>query len=64
MTSLETSPDRLVDKLVAAVQMLTPEVGLNATEWPGLSTYRFTSPQPAQWAEVHADINERCEGET
>jgi AraC-like DNA-binding protein len=40
--------------LIAALQALTPKVGSNVTEWPGLTAYRFTSPQPPQWAEVHS----------
>lgn len=55
VTSVEISPaDRLAGELVAAVLAITPEAGPNETDWPGLTTYRFSSPQPAQWAEVHS----------
>lgn len=30
----------------------TTNVGPNESEWPGLTTYRFTSPQAPQWSEV------------
>jgi AraC-like DNA-binding protein len=33
---------------------MSPEVGPNATEWPGLTTYRFDRPQPLQWVEVQS----------
>jgi AraC-like DNA-binding protein len=55
VSSIETMSDhRVSDRLAAAVQAITPEVGPNQTAWPGLVTYRFTRPQASQWAEVQS----------
>jgi AraC-like DNA-binding protein len=40
--------------LVAELLARTPDVGPNATEWPGLTAYRFTGPQVPQGAEVQS----------
>jgi AraC-like DNA-binding protein len=55
MSSAESRPaDRLPGDLAAAVLAITPAVGPNETEWPGLTTYRFDRPQASQWAEVRS----------
>jgi AraC-like DNA-binding protein len=40
--------------LVARLQTLAGDIGPNDCGWPGLTTYRFTQPQGAQWAEVQS----------
>ena len=46
--------DRLAHDLVANLLAITPELGPNKTEWPGLTAYRFIRPQASQWAEVES----------
>jgi AraC-like DNA-binding protein len=40
--------------LIAQLSTLAPQVGPNECAWPGLTTYRFTSPQRPQWDEVNS----------
>jgi AraC-like DNA-binding protein len=40
--------------LTAHLLAITPEVGPNETDWPGLTAYRFERPQTSQWAEVRS----------
>jgi AraC-like DNA-binding protein len=56
VSTVESPPvNRLgADDLGAEVLAITPDVGPNATRWPGLTAYRFTRPQASQWAEVQS----------
>jgi AraC-like DNA-binding protein len=38
--------------LIAELSKMAPKVGANECAWPGLTTYRFTSPQTPSWDEV------------
>ncbi|WP_233552943.1 AraC family transcriptional regulator [Jiangella rhizosphaerae] len=40
--------------IAGALMALTPDIGPNKSDWPGLTTYRFERPQPAQRGEVHS----------
>ncbi|TCK27616.1 AraC family transcriptional regulator [Pseudonocardia endophytica] len=56
MPSLELpAEERLrAGDLIARLNDMATAVGPNDCHWPGLTAYRFTSPQSAQWAEVHS----------
>jgi AraC-like DNA-binding protein len=40
--------------LVAELNSRASRIGLNTTDWPGLTLYRFEAPVVPQWSEVHA----------
>lgn len=40
--------------IVAELAKTTTQPGPNPSSWPGLTSYRFTSPQPPQWDEIHS----------
>lgn len=40
--------------LIAELNSRARRIGLNATDWPGLTIYRFEAPVVPQWSEVHA----------
>lgn len=40
--------------LIAELKSRTHRIGLNTTDWPGLTMYRFEAPLIPQWSEVHA----------
>ncbi|WP_443045433.1 AraC family transcriptional regulator [Streptomyces sp. NBC_00259] len=42
---------RAASALAAELLARTAEVGPNVSQWPGLTTYRFTLPQNSQWSE-------------
>lgn len=56
VTSLELAPEERLKAgdLVAEMLAKTTDVGPNESEWPGLTAYRFTRPQPPQWSEVES----------
>jgi AraC-like DNA-binding protein len=40
--------------LITELTRLAPKVGANECAWPGMTTYRFISPQSAHWDEVQS----------
>lgn len=54
VSSYELPPEERLTAgdLIAEMLAKSSDVGPNESEWPGLTTYRFTSPVPAQWSVV------------
>ncbi|TCK26753.1 AraC family transcriptional regulator [Pseudonocardia endophytica] len=54
--ALELPPEERLTAgdLIAEVADKSPDTGPNTSVWPGLTFYRFTRPQPAQWSMVES----------
>ena len=56
MSALELSMEERLTAgdLIAELSRMAARIGPNECAWPGLTIYRFTSPQPLQWEEVQS----------
>jgi len=54
LTGLATEERLRAGDLIAQLSSRAPRIGLNSTDWPGLTLYRFEAPVAPQWTEVHS----------
>jgi len=54
LTGLATEERLRAGDLIAELNSRARRIGLNTTDWPGLTMYRFEAPVTPQWSEVHA----------
>ena len=54
LTGLATEERLRAGDLIAELNSRARRIGLNTTDWPGLTMYRFEAPVVPQWSEVHA----------
>lgn len=54
LTGLATEERLRAGDLIAELNSRARKIGLNKTDWPGLTMYRFEAPVLPQWSEVHA----------
>lgn len=54
LAGLATEERLRAGDLIAELSSRARRVGLNTTDWPGLTMYRFEAPVVPQWSEVHA----------
>jgi AraC-like DNA-binding protein len=54
LAGLATEERLRAGDLIAELNSRARRVGLNKTDWPGLTLYRFEAPVVPQWTEVHA----------
>lgn len=54
LTGLATDERLRAGDLIAELNARARRIGLNTTDWPGLTMYRFEAPVVPQWSEVHA----------
>jgi AraC-like DNA-binding protein len=54
LTGLATEERLRAGDLVAELNARARKIGLNTTDWPGLTMYRFEAPIVPQWSEVHS----------
>ncbi|MGD0065331.1 MAG: hypothetical protein ABSB76_18010 [Streptosporangiaceae bacterium] len=54
LTGLATEERLRAGDLIAELNARARRIGLNTTDWPGLTMYRFEAPVIPQWSEVHA----------
>ena len=54
LTGLATEERLRAGDLIAELNSRARRIGLNKTDWPGLTMYRFEAPVLPQWTEVHA----------
>jgi len=54
LAGLATEERLRVGDLIAELNSRAGKIGLNTTDWPGLTMYRFEAPVVPQWNEVHA----------
>ena len=54
LAGLATEERLRAGDLIAELNSRACRIGLNKTDWPGLTMYRFEAPVVPQWSEVHA----------
>jgi hypothetical protein len=54
LTGLATEERLRAGDLIAELNARASKIGLNTTNWPGLTMYRFEAPVVPQWSAVHA----------
>lgn len=54
LTGLPTEERLNAGDLIAELNARARRIGLNTSDWPGLTMYRFEAPVIPQWSEVHA----------
>jgi hypothetical protein len=54
LAGLATEERLRAGDLIAELNSRARRIGLNSTDWPGLTMYRFEAPVVPQWSEVHA----------
>jgi AraC-like DNA-binding protein len=54
LTGLSTDERLRAGDLIAELKARAAAIGPNATQWPGLTIYRYEAPSGRQWSEVHS----------